>query len=116
ALIVEVFDESVIIHRRNIHSNDWAGEPFKIIYTSDEATQEKFKYTDDRDTTPPYFTENSMASIVKEKTTHVRLTIALTQAKDDLHVHDYRIEARPEEEDKKDYLVFSDFYKSSMQN
>src|SRR5699024_4128898 len=44
------------------------------------------------------------------------LTIALTQAEDDLHVHDYRIEARPEGEDKKDYLVFSEFYKSPMPN
>src|SRR5690625_1140832 len=57
-----------------------------------------------------------MSSIVKEKTTHVSLTIALTQAEDDLHVHDYRIEARPEGEDKKDYLVFSEFYKSPMPN
>src|SRR5699024_12418966 len=94
ALIVEVFDESVIIHRRNIHSNDWAGEPFEIIYPSDESPQEKFKYTDDRDTTPPYFTENSMASMVKEKTTHVRLTISLTKTEDDIHVHDYRIQVQ----------------------
>src|SRR5690625_4095860 len=52
----------------------------------------------------------------KKKTTQGSLTIALTQAEDDLHVHDYRIEARPEGEDKKDYLVFSEFYKSPMPN
>src|SRR5690625_7626624 len=57
-----------------------------------------------------------MACIVKEKTTHVSLTIALTQAEDDLHVHDYSIEARPEGEDKKDYLVFYELYKSPMPN
>src|SRR5699024_11908468 len=60
ALIVEVFDESVIIHRRNIHSIDWAGEPFEIIYLSDESPQEKFKYIDDRDKTQPYFTEHCL--------------------------------------------------------
>src|SRR5699024_6508926 len=109
-------NDSVIIHRGNIHSNDWAGEAFEIIYPSDASPQEKFKYTNDRDTTAPYFVENSIDSIVKEKTTHVSLTIALTQAEDDLHVHDYRIEARPEGEDKKDYLVFSEFYKSPMPN
>src|SRR5699024_12726627 len=85
-LIVEAFDERVIIHRRNIHSNDWAGEPFDIIYLSDESPQETFKYTDDRDTTPPYVTENSMSSIVIVQTTHVSLRIALQQAAEDFHV------------------------------
>src|SRR5699024_10449093 len=116
ALIVEVFDKSVIIHSRNIHSNDWAGKTFEIIYPSDELHQEKFKYKYDHNTTSKYFTENTMTYIIKEKTTHVSLTIALTQAENDLHVHDYRIEARPEGEDKKDYLVFSEFYKSPMPN
>src|SRR5699024_892439 len=67
---------SVIIHRRNIHSNDCAGETFEIMLPSDDSPQEIFKYTDDQDTTPPYVTENSIASIVKEKTTHASLTIA----------------------------------------
>src|SRR5699024_5971616 len=98
------------------HSNDWAGEPLEIIYQSDESLQEKFNYTDERDTTPPYFTQNSIASIVKEKTIHDSLTISLTQAEDDLHEHEYRIKARPLVDDKKDYLFFSEFYKSPIPN
>src|SRR5690625_6125608 len=71
-------NDSVIIHRRNIHSNDWAGEPFEIIYPSDESPQEKFKYTDDRDTTPPYFTENSIdRKSTRLNSSHVAISYAV---------------------------------------
>src|SRR5699024_6635939 len=95
ALIVEVFDESVIIHRRNIHSNERASEQFQMLDRYDESPQDKFKYPDPRDTRPPYLTEEAIAPIGKEKPPHVSLSIAESQAEDDQHVRDESIEARP---------------------
>ena len=89
ALIVEVYHNKVLLKRRDIHNNDWTGEPFEISFP---ANKENFKYTEKRRNKQlPHFTNNSMISIVHDQTTAVSLAIMLTQAKDDLLVHDYKI-------------------------
>jgi len=116
ALIVEVLDDKVIIHRRDIHNNDWTGESFEIELLPPEAGHNGFKYTEDRDQIPPYFTDNAMTTIDKKKITNTSLTLILTQAKDNLLVHDYRIVAKAEGEEEKEYLAFSEFYKDPVPN
>lgn len=111
-LIVEVHDHDVIIYRRDIHNDDWTGDPFHLRYPPYDEFYHT--YTDDRDNTPPYFTDNAMASIDKEKTTNTTLTILITQAKDNLLVHDYQIIAKTEEGEEQEYLAFSEFYKDPV--
>ena len=45
ALIVEVYHNKVLIKPRDIHNNDWTGEPFEI---SLPANKNNFKYTEKR--------------------------------------------------------------------
>lgn len=115
ALIVEVYNNKLIIKRRDIHNDDWTGEPFEISYP---ANKENFKYTEDRDQKAPFFTNDAMISIVNEKTTVTSLAIMLTQAKDDLLVHDYKVVARNAEtgEVANEFLAFSEFYKDPVPN
>ncbi|MFK9092135.1 metallophosphoesterase family protein [Bacillus salipaludis] len=115
ALIVEVHHNKVLIKRRDIHNNDWTGEPFEIKYP---AKQNKFTYTEDRDKKAPYFTGDAMISIVHDGTAAAGLTVMLTQAIDDLHVHDYKLKAKNVETGKveKEILAFSEFYKDPIPN
>lgn len=115
ALIVEVYNNKLIIKRRDIHNNDWTGEPFEISYP---ANKQNFKYTEDRDKMAPYFTKDAMVSIVNEQTTVTSLAIMFTQAKDNVLVHDYKVVARNAEtgEIAKEYLAFSEFYKDPVPN
>ncbi|MFF2446998.1 metallophosphoesterase family protein [Neobacillus sp. NPDC058068] len=115
ALIVEVHHNKVLIKRRDIHNNDWTGEPFEISFP---AKQNKFKYTDDRDKKAPYFTADAMISIAHDKTAAAGLAIMLTQAKDNLLVHDYKLKAKNVEtgEVEKEFLAFSEFYKDPIPN
>ncbi|MFJ7727389.1 metallophosphoesterase family protein [Neobacillus sp. NPDC097160] len=115
ALIVEVHHNKVLIKRRDIHNNDWTGEPFEIKYP---AKQNKFTYTEDRDKKAPYFTGDAMISIVHDGAAAAGLTVMLTQAKDDLHVHDYKLKAKNVETGKveKEILAFSEFYKDPIPN
>lgn len=116
ALIVEVYNNKVLIKRRDIHNNDWTGEPFEISYP---ANKHNFKYTDARgDKQPPHFTRGAMLSIVYNKTTATGLTIMFTQAKDNLLVHDYKIVAKNAEtgEIAKEFLAFSEFYSDPVPN
>ncbi|WP_255585188.1 hypothetical protein [Virgibacillus saliphilus] len=112
ALIVEVHDHDVIIYRRDIHQDDWTGDPFHLRYPPYD--EYYHTYTDDRDQTPPYFTDNAMVAVDKAKTTNSTLTLLLTQAKDNLLVHDYRIVARAVGGEEKEYLAFSEFYKDPV--
>src|SRR5690625_1845937 len=57
-----------------------------------------------------------MTTIDKKKITNTSLTLILTQAKDNLLVHDYRIVAKAEGEEEKEYLAFSEFYKDPVPN
>ncbi|MBS4214311.1 metallophosphoesterase family protein [Neobacillus rhizophilus] len=115
ALIVEVHNNKVIIKRRDIHNDDWTGEPFEISYP---ANKHNFKYTEDRDKKSPFFTNDAMLSIVNEKTTATGLVIMFTQAKDNLLVHDYKVVARNVETNEvaKEFLAFSEFYKDPVPN
>jgi Calcineurin-like phosphoesterase len=116
ALVVEVYNKKVIIKRRDIHNDDWTGEPFEISFPSHK---KKFKYTDRRrNKREPYFSLDSMVSIVQEQSTAFSLAIMLTQAKDDLLVHDYKIIAKRVDngEIEKEVLAFSDFYKDPVPN
>ncbi|WP_419873268.1 hypothetical protein [Candidatus Pristimantibacillus sp. PTI5] len=76
----------VLIKRRDIHNNDWTGEPYEISFP---ANKRNFKYMDARkDKQAPYFNRDVMLSVVDDKTTLTGLTVMLTQAKDNLLVHD----------------------------
>ena len=116
ALIVEVYHNKVLLKRRDIHNNDWTGEPFEISFP---ANKENFKYTEKRRNKQlPHFTNNSMISIVHDQTTAVSLAIMLTQAKDDFLVHDYKIVVKHSDHDKveKELLAFSEYYKDPIPN
>jgi hypothetical protein len=114
ALIVEVYHNKVLIKRRDIHNNDWTGEPFEISYP---ANKQNFTYTEKRSNKKaPFFTKDAMLSIINDKTTAASFTIMLTQAKDDLLVHDYKIVAKNVDtgEIAKEILAFSEFYKDPV--
>jgi len=116
ALIVEVYNNKVLIKRRDIHNNDWTGEPFEISYP---ANKQNFKYTEERrDKKAPFFAKDAMLSIVNDQTTVTSLVIMLTQAKDDLLVHDYKIVVKNmgTGEIEKESLAFSEFYQDPVPN
>ncbi|NGP44525.1 phosphatase [Bacillaceae bacterium SIJ1] len=115
ALIVEVHKNKVIIKRRDIHNDDWTGEPFEIRYP---AKTNKFKYNEHLDKKAPFFTRDAMVSIDPEMTTLTSLGILVNQATDDLNVHDYKIVARDVEtgEVANEFLAFSEFYKDPVPN
>ncbi|MDM5317460.1 metallophosphoesterase [Fictibacillus sp. b24] len=116
ALIVEVYENKVLINRRDIHNNDWTGEPFEINLPANKNT---FKYTDARkDKKPPFFTKDAMLSIANDMTTATSLAIMFTQAKDNLLVHDYKVIVTNTETKQvaKEYLGFSEFYKDPVPN
>lgn len=115
ALIVEVYDSEVLLHRRDIHKNDWTGEPFEISFP---ANKQNFNYIESRDKRAPYFKPSSMLSIVDENTTATGLTIMFTQAKDNLLVHDYKVVVKKAEtgELANQFLAFSEFYKDPVPN
>ena len=45
ALVVEVYKNKVLLKPRDIHNNDWTGEPFEISLPADK---NNFKYTEKR--------------------------------------------------------------------
>ena len=116
ALIVEVYANKVLLKRRDIHNNDWTGEPFEISYP---ANKKNFKYTEKRrNKQAPHFTKDAMISIVHDQTTAVSLAIMFTQAKDDLLVHDYKVVVKFADNGKvaQELLAFSEFYKDPIPN
>ena len=116
ALVVEVYNNKVLIKPRDIHNNDWTGEPFEI---SLPANKNNFKYTEkNRDKKAPAFSKDAMVSIVQDGTTAFSLSLMLTQAKDDVLVHDYKIIAKRADngEIEKELLAFSEFYKDPIPN
>jgi hypothetical protein len=116
ALIVEVYNnEKVVIKRRDIHNNDWTGEPFVI---ENPGNKKEFTYTADRDKKAPFFTNHAMLSVVNGNTTATSLAIMFTQAKDNLLVHDYKMVVRnaATKAVAKEYLAFSEFYKDPVPN
>jgi 3',5'-cyclic AMP phosphodiesterase CpdA len=113
ALIVEVYQNKLCIKRRDIHNNDWTGEPFEITLP---VNKNNFTYTENRDTTPPYFAANAKVTFINEKTTPTSILVRFNQAKDDLLVHDYKIVAINGEtrEKEQEVVIFSEFYKDPV--
>jgi 3',5'-cyclic AMP phosphodiesterase CpdA len=115
ALIVEVYDDKLLMKRRDIHNNDWTGEPFEITLP---ATKSTFTYTDSRDITPPYFTEDATIACVTEQISNSSITVTFSQALDNLLVHEYKIKVINGEtgEIEKEILAFSEFYRDPKPN
>lgn len=114
-LIVEVYNNKVIIKRRDFHRNDWTGEPWEVSYP---AEPNKFKYTETRDQKNPRFPKNASISVIQEKTTTTDLEIMFTQAADDSLVHSYKVVAKnlTTGEVAKEYVAFSEFYYDPVPN
>ncbi|WP_257350669.1 metallophosphoesterase family protein [Pseudalkalibacillus decolorationis] len=90
ALIVEVYKNKVLLKRRDIHNNDWTGEPFEI---REPSNKNSFEYTEvRRDKRAPSYEKDANISVVQQSVSG--LTIMLTQAKDNLLVHDYKMVAK----------------------
>jgi hypothetical protein len=115
AWIVEVYDEKVVLHRRDIHRNRWTGEPFEIKCP---IKKEDFCYTNGRDQEPPYFETDSEISVIEKRPEDGTVTISFTQAKDNLWVKEYKVKVLNKEngEKVKELLVFSEFYKDPIPN
>jgi 3',5'-cyclic AMP phosphodiesterase CpdA len=115
ALIVEVYNNKVLLKRRDIHNNNWTAEPFEITLP---ANKNDFIYTEVRDQKAPFFTKDSLISIKHDLTTPTSLAVMFTQAKDDLLVHDYKVEITDSTQGKKvkEFLAFSEFYKDPIPN
>ena len=83
------------------------------------ANKKNFKYTEKRrNKQAPHFTKDAMISIVHDQTTAVSLAIMLTQAKDDLLVHDYKVVVKFADNGKvaQELLAFSEYYKDPIPN
>ncbi|QDI92333.1 phosphatase [Salicibibacter halophilus] len=113
-LIVEVYDDEVVIERRGFHSNEWVGEPW-VIDTPVETTDD-FEYTSNRDNENPYFEKGSSATIIEDKTTSTELFVEFDQASDNLLVHSYEVTAIDKETDEAvtEYKAFSEYYKDPV--
>jgi 3',5'-cyclic AMP phosphodiesterase CpdA len=108
-IVVEVYNNEVVIKKRDFHKDDWVGDPWVV---KSPARINKYKYTENRDQEKPNFKSKDEASIVAEKSTLRSLNIAFPQATDNLFVHSYRIKAINKETGKidADFTAFSDFY------
>lgn len=110
-LVVKVYDNEVVIKRRDFHNDAWTGDPWVLKLP---AKKSNFKYTEDRDHVNPEFSESSAISIV-DKTTK-SLKIRFQQASDNILVHSYRVTAKNKQtgEVVKNYEAFSEFYRDPV--
>ncbi|HEK9101743.1 metallophosphoesterase [Bacillus pfraonensis] len=110
-LLVEVDDKEVTINRRDFHTNSWTGEPWKIQLP---AKKESFKHVENRDKEKPSFEKNTKLKV--SNVTESSVTATFPQAKDNLLVHSYRLQARDKEtgEIKNKLLAFSEFYRDPV--
>lgn len=115
AWLVEVYDDEVVLNRRDITNNRWIDEPFVVKCP---IKKENFVYTDDRDKEPPYFETDATISVIESETTQETVTLAFSQAKDNLFMHDYKIVVSNANsgENIRELLTFSEFYKDSIPN
>ena len=116
ALIVEVYKTKCCLNAVISIIMTGQANHLKLVYP---ANKKNFKYTEKRrNKKAPYFTKDAMVSIVPEQTTGFSLAIMLTQAKDDLLVHDYKIVVKCADNGKveKELLAFSEFYKDPVPN
>ncbi|WP_410984783.1 LamG-like jellyroll fold domain-containing protein [Bacillus cereus] len=110
-LLVEVDDKEVTINRRDFHTNSWTGEPWKIQLP---AKKESFKHVENRDKEKPSFEKNAKLKV--SNVTESSVTATFPQAKDNMLVHSYRLQARDKEtgEIKNKLLAFSEFYRDPV--
>ncbi|MGE5701373.1 MAG: metallophosphoesterase [Clostridia bacterium] len=108
-LLVEVYDDEVVINRRDFHNNKWTGDSWVVKVPADK---EDFVYTEDRDKQSPRFLKNASLKVKAEDATTTSVPIEFTQAVDNLMVHSYKIRAINKETDKVDSEMeaFSEFY------
>lgn len=105
-LVVEVYDQEVLIKRRDFHANDWSAEPW-IIKTP--VKSKHFNYMEDRDAKAPKFKQQDRASVA---TGLDSAEVTFPQARDNLLVHSYRLTATNAAtgEIGGEVTAFADFY------
>ncbi|WP_257350898.1 metallophosphoesterase [Pseudalkalibacillus decolorationis] len=108
-LVVEVYNNEVIINKHDFHQNKLTSKPWKVKYP---ANTRKFKYIENRDDKQPKFKQHDKLSIIEKESQLRSLTVQFPQAKDNLNVHSYRIKAKNLKtgEIDADFKAFSDFY------
>ncbi|GGB44296.1 hypothetical protein GCM10011409_22330 [Lentibacillus populi] len=113
-LLVEVYDDRVVINRRSFTANDWIGDPW-VIETAGN-NKEHFKYTNDRDPENPYFEDDATITVNQNETTTSGLNIAFTQATDNLLTHSYKVTAKNQKtgEVENEFKAFSEYYEAQI--
>ncbi len=111
-LLVKVYDNEVVIKRRNFTGERWVQDPWVI--ETPVKSKEDFKYTDDRDQESPYFDKHS--NLVVNQTTTNSLNISFPQAFDNLLTHSYQVTATNQKTGKiaNQYKAFSEYYKGEV--
>lgn len=113
-LLVKVYDDEVVIKRRNFTGERWVQDPWVI--KTPVKSKEDFKYTDDRDQESPYFDKDSNLSVGQLTTNS--LNISFPQAFDNLLTHSYKVTAMNQKtgEIANQYKAFSEYYKGEVPN
>ncbi len=111
-LLMEVYDDKVVINRRNFTGERWVQEPWVI--DTPVKSKEDFKYTEDRDQEKPYFEEDALL-FVNQITTN-SLNISFPQAYDNLLTHSYKVTATNQKtgEVANQYKAFSEYYAAQV--
>lgn len=111
-LLVKVYDDEVVIKRRNFTGARWVQDPW-VIETPIKS-KEDFKYTDDRDQESPYFDKDADLSVSQITTNS--LNISFPQALDNLLTHSYQVTATNQKTGKiaNQYKAFSEYYKGEV--
>ncbi|MFA1820022.1 metallophosphoesterase [Virgibacillus oceani] len=111
-LVVKVYDDEVIIERRNFTGNRWIQDPWVI--ETPVKSKEDFKYTDDRDQESPYFHRDANISVSQMTTDS--LNISFPQAFDNLLTHSYQVTAKNQQNGEivNQYKAFSEYYKGEV--
>ncbi|TFJ92010.1 FIMAH domain-containing protein [Lentibacillus salicampi] len=111
-LLVKVYDNEVVIKRRNFTGERWVQDPWVI--ETPVKSNEGFKYTDNRDQESPYFDKNANPSV--SRLTVNSLNISFPQAFDNLLTHSYQVTAINQKTGKvtNQYKAFSEYYKGEV--
>ncbi|WP_164667725.1 metallophosphoesterase family protein [Virgibacillus doumboii] len=111
-LLVKVYDDEVVIKRRNFTGERWVQDPWVI--KTPVKSKEDFKYTDDRDQESPYFSKDSILSVSEFNSNS--LDLSFPQAVDNLLTHSYQVTAINQKTGKiaNQYKAFSEYYKGEV--
>ncbi|UOQ91882.1 fibronectin type III domain-containing protein [Halobacillus shinanisalinarum] len=109
---MKVYDDEVVIKRRNFTGERWVQDPWVI--KTPVKSKEDFKYTDDRDQESPYFDNDSNLSVSQITTNS--LNISFPQAFDNLLTHSYQVTAMNQKtgEIANQYKAFSEYYNGEV--